>query len=103
MRVDEGDIIDLDKNIKLLESRGYKTIKTPKIDEDWTEFANQFDIYVQGNPMVIEKFKDSKCELFFVPRYGDVSGTQIRKEVSEGQDVTNNVDEDVAALIEESL
>jgi len=103
LRVDEGDIIDLDKNIKLLESRGYKTIKTPKIDEDWTEFANQFDIYVQGNPVVIEKFKDSRCKLHFVPRYGDVSGTEIRNSVKKGETVVNNVDEDVASLIQESL
>ena len=103
LRVDGEDIIDLDKNITLLESRGYKTIKTPDIDEDWTEFANQYDIYVQGNPMVIKKFDNSKCKLYFVPRYGDVSGTNIRKGVSEGISVSNNVDDDVAELIKKSI
>ncbi len=103
LRVDEGDIIDLDKNIALLESRGYKVIKTPAIDEDWTAFGDDYDVYVQGNPVVIEKFKDSFCELFHVPRYGDVSGTDIRKTVAEGGSVSNNVDEDVAKLVKESL
>ena len=103
LRVDGEDIIDLDKNIKLLESRGYLTIKTPDIDEDWTEFANKFDYYVQGNPMVIEKFKDSKCKLFHVPRYGDVSGTNIRETVSLGLDVSTDVDCDVQELIKNSI
>jgi cytidyltransferase-like protein len=103
LRVDGEDIIDLEKNMKLLESRGYFTIKTPDIDEDWTEFANQFDIYVQGNPMVIEKFKDSNCELYYVPRYGDVSGTYIRETVAKGLDVSTDVDRDVQELIKESL
>jgi len=103
LRVDGEDIIDLDKNIKLLESRGYNTIKTPDIDEDWTDFANKFDYYVQGNPMVIEKFKDSNCELFHVPRYGDVSGTNIRETVSLGLDVLTDVDRDVMDLIKESI
>jgi cytidyltransferase-like protein len=103
LRVDGEDIIDLDKNIKLLESRGYNTIKTPDIGEDWTDFANQYDIYVQGNPVVIEKFKDSNCKLFHVPRYGDVSGTNIRKTVSNGLDVLTDVDQDVQELIKESL
>lgn len=103
MRVDGDDIIDLNKNIALLESRGYKTVKTPNIDEDWTDFANQFDTYVQGNPVVIKKFKDSTCKLHFVPRYGDVSGTDIRNAVRTDADVSNNVDEDVAKLVKESL
>ena len=103
LRVDGEDIIDLDKNIALLESRGYNTIKTPDINDDWTEFANQYDIYVQGNPMVIEKFEYSKCKLYFVPRYGDVSGTNIRKGVSENISVEHNVDKDVADLIKESV
>ena len=103
LRVDEGDIIDLEKNMELLRSRGYKVIKTPSIDEDWTDFANQFDVYVQGNPMVIEKFKNSKCELVFVPRIGDVSGTNIRKGVAENKKVTHHVDEDVVELIKESI
>ena len=103
LRVDGEDIIDLDKNIKLLESRGYKTIKTPNIDQDWTDFANQYDTYVQGNPVVIEKFKNSSCKLFYVPRYGDVSGTNIRNSVEKSEDVLNNVDKDVQELIKESM
>lgn len=103
LRVDGEDVIDLDKNIALLEARGYKTIKTPNIDEDWTEFANQFDVYVQGNPMVITKFQDSKCQLHAVPRYGDVSGTEIRNLIKGGVDVSNNIDDDVAELVKESI
>jgi len=103
LRVDGEDIIDLDKNIALLKSKEYFTIKTPDINEDWTEFANEFDIYVQGNPVVIEKFKDSECKLYHVPRYGDVSGTNIRNNVKNGSNVLNNVDSDVANLIQESI
>ena len=103
LRVDEGDIIDLDKNMKLLRDRGYTVIKTPDIDEDWTQFADNYDIYVQGNPVVIEKFKDSKCDLHHVPRYGDVSGTNIRKDVQAGNSVESNVDNDVQELIKESI
>lgn len=100
LRVDNEDIIDLDKNIKLLESKGYKTIKTPQIDENWTKFADEYDIYVQGNPVVIAKFNKSTCRLFFVPRYGDVSGTNIRNDV-EGN--SNNIDDDVKELVKESI
>jgi len=96
LRVDEGDVIDLYENVKLLNSKGYKTVTTPKITEDWTSFANRYDFYVQGNPMVIEKFKKSKCELIFVPRYGDVSGTSIRNNLKENK---NNIDEDVMELV----
>jgi len=103
LRVDGEDIIDLDKNIKLLESKGYKTVKTPNIEEDWTEFANNYDGYVQGNPMVIKKFENSNCKLYHVPRYGDVSGTNIRNDVKNGSEVLNNVDEDVKKLIEETI
>jgi len=98
LRVDEGDILDLDKNIKLLESKGYKVIKTPSINEDWTEFANQYDVYVQGNPTVIEKFKDSNCILEYVPRYGDVSGTKIRENI---EDNKQNIDQDVFEFLKE--
>jgi len=103
LRVDNEDIIDLDKNINLLESRGYNVIKTPEIDEDWTSFANLFDIYVQGNPMVIERFSESKCKLEFVPRFGDVSGTDIRKSISEDKDVEHQIDDDVKELIKSSI
>jgi len=103
LRVDDDDVIDLDRNIKLLESKGYKTIKTPNINEDWIEFVNKFDYYVQGNPMVIEKFKGSNCILKHVPRYGSVSGTDIRDNVSNNKSVSNNIDADVEALIKESI
>lgn len=100
LRVDGDDIIDLNKNIALLESRGYKVIKTPNIDDDWTSFADEYDVYVQGNPMVIAKFDKSKCKLHHVPRYGDVSGTGIRENLHES---SHQIDEDVAALVGESL
>jgi len=103
LRVDNEDVIDLEKNMELLRSRGYNVIKTPEIDEDWTEFANNFDVYVQGNPMVIAKFTKSKCELLHVPRYGDVSGTAIREAVSGDTDVSFNIDKDVEGLVRESL
>lgn len=101
LRVDKDDILDLDKNIALLESRGYKVIKTPNIDEDWTDFANDYHYYVQGNPMVIEKFKDSTCELIHVPRYGDVSGTAIRDAILNNKETLHQIDEDVADYIKE--
>jgi len=100
MRVDDGDTIDLDKNIKLLENRGYKVIKSPNIKEDWTDWANQYDVYVQGNPMVIEKFKNSTCKLKLVPRYGDVSGTNIRKDL-EGS--AHQIDKDVREVLKDAL
>ena len=103
LRVDGEDIIDLEKNMDLLRSRGYNVIKTPEINDDWTPFADRYDIYVQGNPVVIEKFKNSSCKLYHVPRYGDVSGTNIRNLVAEGSDVSNNVDADVQELVKESI
>lgn len=100
LRVDDEDIIDLDKNIKLLKDKGYKVIKTPGIKDDWTNFANQFNIYVQGNPMVIQKFTKSKCKLHRVPRYGDVSGTAIREAIGKRWKTDHNIDEDVKELLE---
>ena len=41
----------------LKESKGYKVIKTPLITDDWTDFSNEYNYYVQGNPMVIKKFE----------------------------------------------
>lgn len=96
MRVDKGDIIALDKNIKLLESKGFKVVKSPNLDDDWTTFADEYDIYVQGNPMVIEKFKKSHCKLHFVPRYGDVSGTNIRNNLAASD---HQIDSDVKELV----
>jgi len=100
MRVDENDIIGLEDNINLLKSRGYKVIKTPDINDDWTEFANQYDIYVQGNPMVIKKFQNSNCKLKFIPRYGSVSGTNIRKNINYSD---HNIDQDVKELVKKYI
>ncbi len=98
LRVDDEDIIDLDKNINLLESKGYKVIKTPLITDDWTDFSNEYNYYVQGNPMVIKKFERSTCKLVHVPRYGDVSGTNIRNDLNGN---INNIDDDVKDLVSE--
>jgi len=103
LRVDGEDIINLEKNMEILKSRGYKVIKSPNIDEDWTDFANQYDIFVQGNPVVIEKFKNSNCELRFIPRYGDVSGTNIRNMIKNGEEPTFNIDDDVLKMIKETV
>lgn len=100
MRVDKGDIINLDENINLLESKGFKVVKSPNINDDWISFANEYDIYVQGNPMVIEQFKDSSCKLHFVPRYGDVSGTSIRNNLDYSG---HQIDSDVKELVSRYL
>lgn len=103
LRVDDGDIIDLEKNIKLLESKGYKVITTPNIDEDWSKLSEEYDWVVQGNPKVIEKFDLNKIKLKFVPRYGDVSGTCIRDDIKNNKEVSTNIDLDVEKLILESI
>lgn len=103
LRTDDRDTIDIHKNITLLENRGYNVITTPNINEDWTSFADEYDYYVQGNPKVIEKFRDSTCKHYFVPRYGDVSGTQIRADFTNDIDITDSVDIDVINIIKESL
>jgi len=103
LRVDDGDVVGLAENIALLESKGYNTIITPNIDDDWTQFANGYDVYVQGNPMVIEKFTDSDCEHYHVPRYGDVSGTNIRQAIELGEDTSSQVDEDVLQVLRSAI
>ncbi len=107
LRVDTGDIIPLEENIRILSKYqsiyNFKIVKSPNIDEDWTDFANKFDIYVQGNPAVIEKFNHTKCVHFYVPRYGNVSATDIRKSINEGKEVDNKVDKDVAELTRKIL
>ncbi|RLA80310.1 MAG: hypothetical protein DRG78_11235 [Epsilonproteobacteria bacterium] len=100
LRVDGEDIIDLEKNMMLLRSKGYNVIKSPDIDEDWTSFADQYDVYVQGNPVVIKKFENSKCKLLFIPRYGDVSGTGIRDDLSNS---SHQIDDDVKELVKDAL
>jgi len=95
LRVDEDDEIDLEKNI-LLASEVFPfadVIKSPDLDdpnEEWENFVSQYDIVVQGNPMVIEKFQkaidDNKIKLKFVPRVGHVSATKIREAVKNGDE-----------------
>jgi nicotinamide mononucleotide adenylyltransferase len=91
LRVDDDDKLDLDKNIKLLQNLGYHVIKSPNIDEEnevWEKFVSDFDIVVQGNPVVIEKFQkavdDNKVKLHFIPRVGHISETKIREAIKEG-------------------
>ena len=91
LRVDEGDKLDLEKNIKLLRDMGYNVIQSPDIDEDssvWEKFVEDYDIVVQGNPVVIEKFQKSvdrkSVELKFIPRIGHISATKIRNAIKEG-------------------
>jgi energy-coupling factor transporter ATP-binding protein EcfA2 len=93
LRVDEGDILDLDSNIKLLKDLGYHVIKSPDIDEDnkiWEDFVSDYDVVVQGNPVVISKFQkavdDNKVNLFFIPRIGHISATKIREAIKEGNE-----------------
>ncbi len=50
LRVDEDDIIDLNKNMDLIREKGYKVITTPNINdpiEIWTQFDDNYDVYVQ--------------------------------------------------------
>lgn len=96
IRVDKSDIIDLDENISLLKSKGFNVIKSPMLQDDWTNFANNYDVYVQGNQIVIDKFKSSRCKLHFVPRYGDVSGTNIRNHLDNS---SHQIDNDVKELV----
>jgi len=100
LRVDKEDIINLDKNIALLESKGYIVVKSPNINEDWTDFANKYDVYVQGNPMVIERFKNSSIKLHHIPRYGNVSGTGIRENL---QNSSHQIDSDVKILLKGAI
>lgn len=93
LRVDDGDLLDLDKNIELLKSMGYNVVKTPDINEDnmvWENFVNQYDIVVQGNPVVIEKFQKSvdcgSVKLHFIPRIGHISATKLRKAIQKGNE-----------------
>jgi nicotinamide mononucleotide adenylyltransferase len=90
LRNDEGDLLDLEKNMNLLRSMGYKVIKTPNIDEPnakWIEFVDQYDTVVQGNPVVIEKFvPGAKVGLHYVPRVGHISATKIRQAIKDGDD-----------------
>jgi len=93
LRVDEGDKLDLDKNIELLRGMGYNVIQSPDINEDnsiWEKFVEEYDIIVQGNPVVIEKFQGSVdrdgIKLHFIPRIGHISATKIRKAIKDGDE-----------------
>ena len=93
LRVDPGDQIDLAKNISLLQDLGYNVIQTPDIDENhsvWEKFVKDYDVVVQGNPVVIEKFQDAIdkniVKLHYVPRVGHISATKIRNALRNGDE-----------------
>ena len=88
LRADPEDLINLDKNIDLFKQEGYKLMTTPQLydtNQEWCSFVDKFDIIVQGNPVVIEKFQESidtdRVQLNFVPRVGHISATEIREAV----------------------
>jgi nicotinamide mononucleotide adenylyltransferase len=93
LRVDDGDAIDLSNNITLLKNMGYHVIETPNIDEPnqkWESFVENYDIVVQGNPKVIEKFQSciehDTVKLHYVPRIGSISATKIRDAIRRGDE-----------------
>jgi len=110
LRVDEGDQLDLQKNIDLLKEMGYDVIQSPDLDEPervWEEFVDGYQYVVQGNPDVIRKFQsDFNLEKFleqrpvarpikiplknttlvYVPRVGHISATKIREAIKNGDD-----------------
>lgn len=93
LRADEEDMIDLAKNINLLQNMGYNVIQSPDIDEDnsvWEDFVKDYDIVVQGNPVVIEKFQgaidNKEVELRYVPRIGHINATKIRNALKNGDE-----------------
>jgi len=112
LRVDEGDQIDLAKNIVLLQDMGYTVIQTPEIDEDnevWEEMVQQYDVVVQGNPVVIEKFQGAvdrgEVNLHYVPRVGHISATKIRNALKSGDEefASKYVDKKVLDFLKEEL
>jgi len=95
LRVDDGDKIDLEENIKLAQKifPYVNIIKSPDIIDSnkiWGDFVSDFDVVVQGNPIVIEKFQDAindeKIRLEFIPRIGKVSATKIREAIQRGDE-----------------
>lgn len=91
LRVDQDDILELTANVELLKSMGYTVITTPNIDDpnkEWEQFVEKYDVIVQGNPTVIEKFQKSidskRVVLRYVPRVGHVSATKIRDAIKAG-------------------
>jgi predicted nucleotidyltransferase len=112
LRVDEGDLLNLDDNIKLLVDMGYSVIKTPDLDEPnskWESFVEDYDIVVQGNPDVICKFQksidDKSIELKYIPRIGHISATKIREAIKSGDEAfaKNYVSNDVFKFLKEQL
>jgi len=130
LRVDEGDLFDLEKNTELLRKMGYKVVKSPEITDSnfkWVEFVKEYDIVVQGNPVVIRKFQDNNnidnflqnetpsgvCDLVFdngihlkyVPRIGHISATKIRQAIKEGRDdfAKSYVPEEVFNFLKEEI
>ena len=93
LRIDDGDQIDLAKNINLLQDLGYNVIQSPDLDEDnseWENFVSLYDVVVQGNPDVIKKFQAAvdkkKVTLHYVPRIGHISATKIREALRNGDE-----------------
>jgi len=93
LRVDDGDVLDLSKNMNLLMDLGYNVTNSPDIDDPnmvWEGFVSDYDIVVQGNPVVIEKFQgavdNNKVRLKFVPRIGHISATKIREAIANGDE-----------------
>lgn len=112
LRVDKGDIIDLAGNIKLLQNMGYHVIETPNIDEPnevWENFVENYDVVVQGNPVVIEKFQqsidDGLVKLHHVPRVGHISATKIREAIKSGDNefASKYVNKEVLEFLKEEI
>ncbi len=107
LRVDDNDLIPLEQNMELIQEYAsyynINVIKSPDINEDWGDFISKFDIFVQGNPVVIEKFTGTGCKLHFVPRYGNVSATMLRESIKNGENGSNKIDASTLKLTKESL
>jgi phosphopantetheine adenylyltransferase len=95
LRVDKGDVLSLDENIKLIRDiyPNYNYVKSPNIDDSnriWEDFVKQYDVVVQGNPDVIKKFQkavdDELVDLHYVPRIGHISATKIREAIKNGNE-----------------
>lgn len=112
LRVDDGDVLDLASNITLLRDMGYEVIQTPDIDEPriyWEEFVENYDVVVQGNPVVIDRFQKSidtgKVKLKHVPRVGHISATKIREAIKNGDDdfAKQYVNKEVLEFLKEEI
>ncbi|MEA2021891.1 MAG: adenylyl-sulfate kinase [Candidatus Caldatribacteriota bacterium] len=108
LRVDEGDQLDLEKNINLLKAKGYKVEKTPNLkdsNKDWIDYVDNYDIVVQGNPEVIERFNGAKVNLHYVPRIGHISATKIRNAIKNDdiEYAEQYVDSDVIEFLKDEI